>query len=85
MAHVRSEPLPLQEIEQIIEYRNSLTLMQESRFFPFLQKFDGFNMVVVLEFARTFKKGRVRAGSLKFKITKDFIAQATGLPLTREH
>ena len=85
MAPMRSEPLSLQDIEQTTEYKNSLTLLQEFGFLPFLQKFDGFDMAIVLEFARTFKEGRVRVKSLKFKITKEFISQTTCLPLTGEH
>lgn len=68
MAPVRSE------LERPAEYRNSLALLQESRLLPFLQKFDGFDMVVVIEFARTFKEGQVRVESLKFKIIEEFIS-----------
>jgi hypothetical protein len=57
MAPVRSELLSLQDIEQTAEYKNILALLQESGFLPFLQKLDGFNMAMVLEFARTFKEG----------------------------
>lgn len=59
--------------------------MQESRFLPFLQKFDGFDMAVVLEFVNTFKGGRVRVTSLKFEVTKESIVKATSLSLTGEH
>jgi len=59
--------------------------LQESGFLPLLQKFYGFDKVVVLEFTRTFKGGQVTVGSLKFKVTKESIVQATGLPLTGEH
>lgn len=83
MAPVRKGMLSLQEIEQTAEYRNNVALLQEFVFLPFLQNFERFNMEVALEFARTFKEGRVRVRSLKFKIT-EFIAQAIGLPLTRE-
>lgn len=41
-------------------------------------------MVVVLEFSRTFKEGRVRVRLLKFKAIEESISQATGLPLTGE-
>lgn len=68
MAPVRSE------FEQTVEYRNNLALLQESGFLPFLQKFDGFDMVIVLEFARTFKEGRVRVECLNFKIIEEFIS-----------
>jgi len=57
MAPVRSELLSLQDIEKTAEYKNILALLQESGFLPFLQKLDGFNMAMVLEFARTFKEG----------------------------
>ena len=57
MAPVRSEPLSLQELKETAEYRNILALLQESGFLPFLKKFDGFDMAMVLEFARTFKEG----------------------------
>lgn len=85
MEPIRSESLSLQEIERTAEYRNSLTLLQESGFLPFLQNFNGFDMAVVLEFTRTFKEGQVRVGSLEFKVTEESIAQATDLPLIGEH
>lgn len=84
MASVRSEPLSLQEIEQTVKYSNSLALLQESRFLPFLQKFDKINMGVVLEFATTFKEGRVSVRSSKFEMNEEFISRATCLPLTGE-
>jgi len=66
MAPVRHEPSSVKEIEQTAEYQNSLALLQESRFLPFLQKFDGFDMVVALEFAKTFEGGQAKVGSLEF-------------------
>ena len=62
------------ELDQTAEYRNNLALLQESGFLPFLQKFDGFDMAIVLEFARTFKEGRDKVESLKFKIIEEFIS-----------
>jgi len=85
MEHVRNKPLSLQEIEQITKYRNNLGLLQESGFLPFLQKINRFDMGVVLELERTLKEGRVRVRSFKFKITKEFVLQATCLSLIGEH
>lgn len=52
MVPMRNELLSLQGIEQAVEYKNSLALLQEFGVPPFLEKFDGINMVVALEFAR---------------------------------
>ena len=76
--------MSLQEIKQIVDYRNSLALLQESGFLLFLQNFDGFDMAVVLEFMKTFEGGRVRVKSLEFEVMEESIARATGLPTTRE-
>lgn len=67
-----------------MEYQNSLALLQESRFLPFLQKFVGLDMVVVLEFANIFEGGRARVGSLELEVIEEFITRAIGLPTTRE-
>lgn len=84
MAPVRNESSSLKEIEQTEENQNSLVLLQESGFLPFLQKFDGFYMVVVLELMRTFKGGLVKVSSLEFKIMEKSIAQDTCLPTIGE-
>ena len=73
MAPMRDEPSSLMEIEQIVEYRNSIALLQESGFLLFLYKFDGFDMVVAMEFAKTFKGGQSKFGSLEFEVTEESI------------
>ena len=49
-----------------------------------MQKFDGHDHEVALQFSRSFKNGRVQIGPLKFKVTEEFIAAATGLENTGE-
>ena len=79
MPPVRSEPLSLSEVEQTAEFCNSLALLRDSDFLKFLQKFDGHNSEVALQFAKSFKNGWVKIGPLKFEVTEEFIAAATGL------
>jgi len=44
----------VREMEQTVEYRNNLAILQESEFFSFLQKIDGFDSFVELAFAHNF-------------------------------
>lgn len=74
MAPVKIEPRSIKEMEQTTEYRNSLAILQESRFLPFLQKNDGFNSIVALAFAQTFDGSRAKVGSLEFAVTKESIS-----------
>ena len=57
MPPVRSEPSSLNRVEQTTEYRNSLALLRDSSFLQFLQKFDGHDREVAIQFAISFKNG----------------------------
>jgi hypothetical protein len=48
----------------------------------FVQSFRGFNLDVAKEFAKTFDGVRVKVGDVQFHIEEDFVAKATGLPLS---
>jgi len=51
---VRTEPWSVNKMEKMAEYRNNIVILQESRFFSFLQKIHGFDSAVALEFAQNF-------------------------------
>jgi len=55
MVPVRHEPSSVKEIKKMAEYQNSLSLLQELGFLSFLQKIDGLDIAVALEFAKTFE------------------------------
>ena len=85
MPPIRCEPSSLSEVDQTAEFRNSLSLLQDSGFLHFLQKIDRHNNEVALQFAKSFKNGHVNIGPLKFKVTEKSIAAATGLQNTGVH
>ena len=47
----------------------------------FIKKFQGYNLQVEKEFTITFYGYRAKVGDLQLEITKDFLSEATGLPL----
>ena len=59
-------------------------ILQGSGFYDFLQKFSGENYGVSMAFAKSFDGQQVYVGSLKSKVTKSFISEATGLPMEGE-
>lgn len=82
MAHVQIEPCFVKEVEKTIEYKNSLSIMQDAGFLPFLLKFDGFDLAVALEFSWTFDGHKAKVGYLEFEVTEQTISQDTGLATT---
>jgi len=73
MVPVGHEPSSVREIKKMTEYQGSLALFQESGFLPFLQRFDGFDMAMALEFARTFEEGQAKVGSMEFEVMEESI------------
>jgi hypothetical protein len=69
-------------VDQSIEVVRQI--LQGIEFFNFLKKFSGENYGVSMAFAQSFDGQQVRVGSMKFKITKVFIFEATGLPMAGE-
>ena len=59
-------------------------ILQGSGFYQFLQRFSGENYGVSMAFAQSFNGQQVSVGSLKFKVTKAFISEATSLPMAGE-
>jgi hypothetical protein len=48
----------------------------------FIKKFQGYNLRVAKEFSLTFEGCRAKVGDIQLDITKEFLSEATGLPLT---
>jgi hypothetical protein len=46
------------------------------------EKFQGFNLQTAQEFALSFEGCRAKVGDIQFEVTKDFLSQATGLPMS---
>jgi hypothetical protein len=46
----------------------------------FVQRFEGFNLVVAQQFALTFDGCRAKVGDIQLEINEEFISSATGLP-----
>ena len=51
---------------------------------PFLEKFDGYDMEIALQFAKTFDGHRTIIKGLELVITESLISRAVGLPRTGE-
>ena len=75
----RIEPSTVDQSNEVVRQ-----ILQGLEFFNFLQKFSRENYGVSMAFAQSFDGQQVRVGSLKFKVTEDFISEATGLPMAGE-
>jgi len=84
MVLVRIKLWSMKELEGTIEYVSRLTFLHETRFLPFLVKFDMFNSTITLEFLRIFNGKTMFIGSLEFQVTEQFISRATELATTGE-
>ena len=76
----RHEPLSRQVIEQTREFQSASDLFLKHGWFPFFDKFMGYNDEIALWFAREFNGKRVQIGNFSLLVSKRTIAQAMGLP-----
>jgi hypothetical protein len=56
--------------------------LEENGWLTFVQRFEGFNLVVAQQFALTFDGCRAKVGDIQLEIDEKFISSATGLPAT---
>jgi hypothetical protein len=56
--------------------------LEENGWLTFVQRFEGFNLVVAQQFTLTFDGCRAKVGDIQLEIDEKFISSATGLPAT---
>jgi hypothetical protein len=78
---VRAEPNGSQAL---LTFDGAFADLEEFGWLSFIQKFDGFNMIVSRQFALSFDGGRAKVGDLQLEITEQSISSATGLPVIGE-
>jgi hypothetical protein len=78
---VRAEPNGSQAL---LTFDGAFADLEEFGWLSFIQKFDGFNMIVARQFALSFDGGRAKVGDLQLEITEQSISSATGLPVIGE-
>ena len=76
----RHEPLSRQVIENTREFQSASDLFLKHGWFPFFDKFTGYNDEIALRFARDFNGKSVQIGDFSLLVSDRTIAQATGLP-----
>ena len=84
MVAIRHEPDSLAEIASSVEFRDTKHIFKAAGWMPFLEKFDGYDVEVALQFAKTFDGHRTIIKGLKLVITESLISRAVGLQRTGE-
>ena len=63
-------------------FDNARQDLADSGWLTFVERFDGFNLCVVQQFAMTFDGCRAKVDDIQLEIDEKFISLATGLPVT---
>ena len=74
----RAEPTELNWIDKI---PGSAELFENAGWLNFFKKIDGYNIKVSHKFAQCYNKDIVSVDTLKFKLTTDLVAEATGVKM----
>ena len=75
----RHEPLSRQVIEQTREFQSARELFLKNGWFPFFDKFIGYNDEIALCFARAFNGKKAQIWDFSILVSERTIAQAIGL------
>jgi hypothetical protein len=76
---VRIEPNGSQAL---LLFDNAWKYLEDNGRLTFVQRFEGFNIVVAQQFTLTFDGCRAKVGDVQLEINEEFISSATGLPIT---
>jgi hypothetical protein len=76
---VRIEP---NDNQALLMFDNARKDLEDNGWLTFVQRFEGFNLVVAQQFAMTFDGCRAKVGDIQLEIDEEFISSATGLPAT---
>ena len=75
----RHEPLSRQVMEKTREFQSTRELFLTNGWFPFFDKFTGYNDEVALRFARSFNGKKAQVGDVSLLVSERTISQAIGL------
>lgn len=56
-------------------------ILEQGQFMGFMEKLKGSNLTITHQFIKTWKNGRILVGNHRMEVTKDIIAEATGLDM----
>jgi hypothetical protein len=76
---VRIEPNGSQAL---LLFDNAQKDLEDSGWLTFVQRFEGFNLIVAQQFSLTFDGCRAKVGDIQLEINEEFISSATGLAAT---
>ena len=72
----RAEPTDISWIEKL---RGCVELFQQAGWLNFFKRIDGYNSEVSHQFAKSYKQDMIVFYTLKFRLTVDLVAEATGI------
>jgi hypothetical protein len=83
-------PLPMAPVvhvepngsQTLLMFNNAREYLENGGWLVFIQRFEGFNLLVAQQFALTFNGCRAKVGDVKLELNEEFISSATGLPAT---
>ena len=84
MPAARHEPTGLSAIESSDEFRETKPFFERAGWIPFLEKFNGYDTDIALQFASTFDGHRAAIKGISLVITEELIGRALELPTTGE-
>jgi hypothetical protein len=76
---VRIEP---NNNQALLMFDNAQKDLEDNGWLTFMQRFEGFNLVVAQQFSMTFDGCRAKVGDIQLEVDEEFISSATGLPAT---
>ena len=84
MPATRHEPNSLSVIESSDEFQETKPLFEKAGWIPFLEKFNGYDTEIALQFANTFDGLLTVIKGTQLVITEELISQALELPCMSE-
>ena len=73
----RAEPSDMSQVQTFLDYAR---LFLEAGWLSFFERIDGYHTKVSHKFAQCLDKDIVTFDTLKFQLTRELIAEATGIP-----
>jgi hypothetical protein len=68
--------------QALLLFDNARKDLEDNRWLTFVQRFEGFNLVVAQQFTLNFDGCRAKVGDIQLEINEEFISSATGLSST---
>jgi len=68
--------------QALLLFDNARKYLEDSGWLTFVQRFEGFNLIVSQQFSLTFYGCRAKVGDIQLELNEEFISSATGLAAT---